>query len=65
MIKVQLKFYFNLFLSENQANVYNVELSLKPEKTGSLMDCLFVTLLSTKRHFEDLEEYRAPSITNT
>ncbi|KAK3796287.1 hypothetical protein RRG08_041601 [Elysia crispata] len=47
------------------ANVYNVELSLKPEKTGSLMDCLFVTLLSTKRHFEDLEEYRAPSITNT
>ncbi|GFR77585.1 condensin-2 complex subunit H2 [Elysia marginata] len=45
------------------ANVYNVELSLKPDKSGSLMDCLYVTLLSTKRHFEDLEEYRAPSIT--
>ncbi|RUS71899.1 hypothetical protein EGW08_020337 [Elysia chlorotica] len=47
------------------ANVYNVELSLKPDESGSIMDCLFVTLLSTKRHFEDLEEYRAPSVTST
>ncbi|GFO01009.1 condensin-2 complex subunit h2 [Plakobranchus ocellatus] len=46
------------------ANVYNVELSLRPTESGNLMDCLYVTLLSTKRHFEDLEEYRAPSITN-
>ncbi|CAL1534734.1 unnamed protein product [Lymnaea stagnalis] len=44
------------------ANVYNVELSVIPDKFGSIMDCLYVTLLSTKRHFEDLADYRAPSV---
>ncbi|KAH9510130.1 Condensin-2 complex subunit H2 [Bulinus truncatus] len=44
------------------ANVYNVELTIIPDKPGNIMDCLYVTLLSTKRHFEDLEDYRAPSL---
>ncbi|KAI8781345.1 condensin-2 complex subunit H2-like isoform X2 [Biomphalaria glabrata] len=44
------------------ANVYNVELELIPDQTGSFMDCLYVTLLSTKRHFEELEDYMAPSL---
>ncbi|BFZ04111.1 hypothetical protein BsWGS_07150 [Bradybaena similaris] len=44
------------------ANVYNVELTIIPDISGNIMDCLYVTLLSTKRHFEDLEDYRAPSL---
>ncbi|XP_012940364.1 condensin-2 complex subunit H2 [Aplysia californica] len=44
------------------ANVYNVELSVVPDKNGCIIDQLYVTLLSTKRHFEELEEYRAPSV---
>ncbi|XP_059156017.1 condensin-2 complex subunit H2-like [Physella acuta] len=47
------------------ANVYNVELTVVPDEDGNIMDSLHVTLLSTKRHFEDLEEYTAPSLKNT
>ena len=44
-----------------QANNYNVEICSK----GCLeegMDTMALKLLSTRRHFEELEEYRAPSI---
>ena len=48
-------------LCEFQANNYNVEVI----SDGSLdegMDTMALKLLSKRRHFEELEEYRAPSI---
>ena len=44
-----------------QANNYNVEI----RSDGTLdegMDTMALKLLSSKRHFEELEEYRAPSL---
>ena len=44
-----------------QANNYNVEI----RSDGTLdegMDTMALRLLSSKRHFEELEEYRAPSL---
>lgn len=45
--------------------MYNVELTVAPDEDGNIMDNLYVTLLSTKRHFEELEEYTAPSLKST
>ena len=47
-----------------QANTYNVELSC-PGKLEEAMDKLEVRLLSTKRHYEELAEYQAPSLAST
>jgi len=47
------------------ANVYNVELLVTPDSSNSIMDRLQVKLLSTKRHFEELEDFLAPSVKET
>ncbi|XP_076450390.1 condensin-2 complex subunit H2-like [Babylonia areolata] len=54
-----------LFLATLQlANNYNVELSC-PGTLEEGMDRLEVQLLSTKRHYEELADYQAPSLANT
>jgi hypothetical protein len=44
-----------------QANVYNVEISC-PGKLEEAMDQMALRLLSTKRHYDELAEYQAPSL---
>ena len=44
-----------------QANNYNVEIFVDGTLEESV-DTMSLKLLSTRRHFEELEEYRAPSI---
>ena len=48
-------------LSTLQANTYNIEIGSEGVLESG-MDTMTVKLLSTKRHFEELEEYRAPSL---
>jgi len=47
------------------ANAYNVELTVPPGADGNIVDTLHVKLLNTKRHFEELEDYMAPSSKDT
>ena len=58
LLLVDSVLFFSFFL---QANTYNVELSC-PGKLDEAMDKLEVRVLSTKRHYEELAEYQAPSL---
>jgi hypothetical protein len=44
-----------------QANTYNVHIDVEGELTER-MDAMRLTLLNTRRHCDELAEYRAPSV---
>ena len=60
---VYIKKDISLFPFVLQANNGNVEIGSEGI-LDTAIDTMTVQLLSTKRHFEELQEYRAPSVDN-